>query len=70
MKQRRMSRMAQDPVCGMEVDESKAPAVSIYKGRTYHFCSRGCKVIFDKNPEQYLDEKGNPKPGSGMGMHH
>ncbi len=46
--------MAKDPVCGMEVDEKKAPATSVYKGKTYYFCAKGCKVQFDKNPEKYL----------------
>jgi len=46
--------MAKDPVCGMEVDESKAVATSDYKGQTYFFCAKGCKVTFDKEPEKYL----------------
>jgi len=48
--------MAKDPVCGMEVDPQKAPAQSEYEGQTYYFCSRGCKVAFDKDPEKYLQE--------------
>lgn len=48
--------MAKDPVCGMEVDEKKAAAKSEYKGKTYYFCSRGCKVAFDKDPEKVLRE--------------
>jgi Cu+-exporting ATPase len=57
--------MALDPVCGMTVDEKKAAAVSTYKGKTYYFCSRGCKVSFDKEPEKFL----NAKPGEfGHGM--
>ncbi len=45
-----------DPVCGMKVEEGKEAAKSEYKGTAYHFCSRGCKVAFDKNPEKYLKE--------------
>ncbi len=56
--------MAVDPVCGMEVDEKQAAATSTYKGKTYYFCSRGCKVQFDKNPEKFL----NAKPGEHHGM--
>ncbi len=48
--------MAKDPVCGMEVDEKKAKATSEYKGKTYYFCSKGCKVFFDKDPEKVLRE--------------
>ncbi len=44
----------QDPVCGMTVEEGKEAAKSDYKGKTYYFCSRGCKVAFDKDPEKYL----------------
>jgi flavin-dependent dehydrogenase/YHS domain-containing protein len=45
--------MVKDPVCGMNVDEGKAAATSVYRGQTYHFCSQGCKATFDKAPEQY-----------------
>jgi Cu+-exporting ATPase len=48
--------MARDPVCGMNVDESKAAATSSYKGRTYYFCAKVCKESFDKDPETYLDK--------------
>ncbi|MEE9610533.1 MAG: YHS domain-containing protein [Desulfatiglandales bacterium] len=46
--------MAKDPVCAMEVDEGKAAVTSDYKGQTYYFCCKGCKVAFDKDAEKYL----------------
>ena len=46
--------MAKDPVCGMEVDDKRAAATSIYKENTYYFCAKGCKIAFDKEPEKYL----------------
>lgn len=46
--------MAIDPVCKMEVDERKASATSVYKGKKYYFCAPGCKRAFDQNPEKYL----------------
>ncbi len=49
--------MAKDPVCGMTVDEKKAPAKEEYKGRQYYFCSPACKVAFDKQPEKYANAK-------------
>ncbi|OGO23377.1 MAG: YHS domain-containing protein [Chloroflexi bacterium RBG_16_50_9] len=49
--------MARDPVCGMDVDEKKAAAKSEYKGKTYYFCSPGCKKAFDANPDKYLGGK-------------
>ncbi len=45
--------MAKDPVCGMQVEEKKATATSVYKGATYYFCSGGCKKTFDAAPEKY-----------------
>ncbi len=49
--------MAIDPVCKMTVDEKKAAATSEYKGKTYYFCAKGCKLAFDKSPKRYLGEK-------------
>jgi Cu+-exporting ATPase len=42
-----------DPVCGMTVDEKKAAATATRDGKTYYFCSAGCKDKFTKNPQQY-----------------
>ncbi len=44
---------AKDPVCGMMVDEKRAAGTSMFQGRTYYFCSPGCKSTFDKNPAKY-----------------
>ena len=49
--------MAIDPVCKMEVDETKAAATSDYKGKKYYFCAAGCKKAFDQSLEKYLTEK-------------
>ena len=46
--------MEKDPVCGMDVDPKKAAAKSDYHGKTYYFCSLGCKKEFDQSPEKYL----------------
>lgn len=43
-----------DPVCKMTVDTEKAQWISDYKGEKYYFCAKGCKVMFDKEPEKYL----------------
>ena len=43
-----------DPVCGMSVDEKTAPARATYEGKTYYFCSKGCKAKFDANPGQFV----------------
>ncbi|HWP85914.1 MAG TPA: YHS domain-containing protein [Terriglobia bacterium] len=46
--------MAIDPVCKMTVEESKAAATAVYRGKTYYFCAAGCKAAFEQNPEKYL----------------
>jgi Cu+-exporting ATPase len=45
--------MERDVVCGMQVDPAKAAGTSQYNGKTYYFCSKGCKAKFDANPAQY-----------------
>ncbi len=45
--------MERDVVCGMQVDPTKAASTSEYNGKTYYFCSTGCKAKFDANPKQY-----------------
>ena len=45
--------MAVDPVCKMQVDESKAAGKSEYQGKTYYFCATVCKTKFDKEPQKY-----------------
>src|SRR5689334_298677 len=46
-----------DPVCGMPVS-----ANSIHQaeraGHRYWFCSTGCKVKFEADPERYVDAHG------------
>jgi YHS domain-containing protein len=46
--------MAIDPVCHMTVDEKTSKFKTVYKGKTYYFCSPGCKKAFEANPVQYL----------------
>ncbi len=45
--------MAKDPICGMEVDETKATAKAEHLGKTYYLCSTGCKQAFEGNLEKY-----------------
>jgi len=40
----------------MNVDESKAAGKTEYKGKTYYFCSAGCKAKFEKEPEKYAKD--------------
>jgi len=54
-----MVEMAVDPVCGMSVDKTSAPAQVDYAGRTYYFCAAGCRDDFLAEPARYLT---GPKP--------
>lgn len=58
--------MTKDPVCGMEVDETKAAATAEYQGRTYFFCSSACHQAFTRQPEKYT-QSGTPAPQHGGG---
>jgi Cu+-exporting ATPase len=46
--------MVKDPVCGMNVDETKAAGTAVYKGKTYYFCSAACKAKFEKEPDKHV----------------
>ena len=50
--------MAIDPVCGMTVDPKTASASAEYQGKTYYFCSTGCRAQFKRDPERYLGKQG------------
>ncbi len=46
-----------DPVCGMVVDPHTTQHRADHAGRTYYFCSAGCRKKFIADPESYLDQK-------------
>ena len=37
------SSLAKDPVCGMSVDPATARHKGEHAGKTYYFCSAGCR---------------------------
>jgi YHS domain-containing protein len=43
-----------DPVCKMTVSDKPDAIKSQYSGKTYFFCSDGCKIEFEKDPKKYL----------------
>jgi Cu+-exporting ATPase len=55
-------------VCGMKVDKAQNPITWDYKGKTYYFCSQGCKDAFMKDPESFLKEKPAEQGKAGGGM--
>lgn len=48
--------MIRDPVCLMVLDPRQAKAMVEHNGRTYYFCSEGCKQKFLAQPELFLDK--------------
>lgn len=48
-----MSRLARDPVCGMQIEAEQARAMVEWRGQTFHFCSRGCSWEFNESPEKF-----------------
>jgi Cu+-exporting ATPase len=48
---------AVDPVCGMTVDPHTTAYRHSHQGRTYYFCSAGCRSKFAADPATYLGAK-------------
>ncbi|PYL78423.1 MAG: hypothetical protein DMF27_03985 [Verrucomicrobia bacterium] len=42
------------PVCQMDVDSATATK-SLFKGKTYYFCSQDDKRTFDAAPDKFVD---------------
>jgi YHS domain-containing protein len=57
-----------DPVCGKFVTEETAQAVAEYEGRRFLFCSRGCRVAFQREPEICLAGTGLQKMPDSQGI--
>jgi len=50
------AELVKDPVCGMSVDPATATEKAEHMGRTYYFCSAGCRQSFEKDPARYLGQ--------------
>jgi P-type Cu+ transporter len=46
-----------DPVCGMTVDPATSKHRFEHQGKTFHFCSAGCRGKFAADPAKYLDNE-------------
>jgi P-type Cu+ transporter len=46
-----------DPVCGMSVDPATSRHRFEHHGKTFHFCSAGCRTKFAADPAKYLDKQ-------------
>jgi len=56
-----------DPVCGMPVDPARAKHRHEYQGKTFHFCSAGCREKFAADPGRYLKPEAEAKPAAPPG---
>ena len=59
------AHLVKDPVCGMDVDPHTAKYRADHGGRTYYFCSAGCREKFVASPAKYLspsEAKAEPVP--------
>lgn len=54
MKRQDDERTFKDPVCGMEVSRVSAVATYDHQGKTYYFCSGGCRDAFEAEPGKYI----------------
>ncbi|WP_395016957.1 heavy metal translocating P-type ATPase [Dongia sp.] len=59
------SATAKDPVCGMDVEIATAKHRHEHAGQAYHFCSAGCRLKFESDPQKYLAAK---DPVCGMSV--
>jgi len=46
--------MAKDPVCGMNVDESKAQYTSEVNGQKVYLCREQCKRVWPKSSKVWI----------------
>ena len=44
-----------DPICKMKVEEKGARFTSNFNGKSYYFCSSGCKKTFDSDPKGHAN---------------
>lgn len=58
--------MVKDPVCGMNIEISKAVAHEVYLGATQHFCSDSCHKKFQANPSEYVQVEITKDPVCNM----
>jgi YHS domain-containing protein len=61
-----------DPVCDMIVDveqQKQKGLTSELMGKTYAFCSGGCKKTFDKDPGKFTAKVSAWEASGGPGMH-
>lgn len=65
-------RTAQDPVCGMDVDMTRAAYTRSMVRGTFYFCSAVCLAKFDSDPRAYAQRvlSAAELPGREHSQHH
>ncbi|MBO0810459.1 MAG: heavy metal translocating P-type ATPase [Microlunatus sp.] len=58
-----------DPVCGMTVEQT-SEHTAVHEGRTYYFCSDGCRAKFTADPQRYLEPTIGPADASAATPDH
>jgi copper-(or silver)-translocating P-type ATPase len=53
-----------DPVCGMTVDPATAMNSATYEGKTFWFCSEGCRAKFMADPKTFADGPKSSTPNA------
>ncbi len=56
---------ATDPVCGMSVDPATAKHRAEFAGKSYYFCSAGCREKFLRGPQAFLNAAPAPIAAPG-----
>lgn len=55
--------MEKDPICGMDVDPGRTQQNAEDQGKTYYFCSPGCRKAFEADPAKFFDPADRPSMG-------
>src|SRR5215471_15948334 len=63
-----MREVAKDPVCGMQVKVDGAKWVGKYGGRSWYFCSQGCRKKFEVDPGRYDGSRPVEVAASGLNV--
>jgi len=56
-KDKNVSDVIRDPVCGMTVDPDAGKPTADHDGHTYYFCSDSCRQKFRADPDAYRTAK-------------
>lgn len=62
------STTVHDPVCHMDINPATAAGRTEHEGREYFFCSPGCKLDFDNDPEAVIKAEAEYDHSKGHSM--